>query len=95
MVRTGLSTLADLAWTWYLPGRAADASVMQPGREMDRFQVIDSCIGTPRLRSATWLAAPRPQSAESQMMRPAAITTTWNLAGLVSKEQVPEPVETA
>jgi hypothetical protein len=78
-----------------MPGGAADASVTQPGSVMDRSQVIDFFVGTPRLSSATWLAPPSAQSAESQMMRPAAITTTWNLAGLVSKEQVPEPVETA
>jgi hypothetical protein len=78
-----------------VPARAADASVTQPGRLMDRFQVTDSCAGTPRLSQATWLAVPWMQSAESQMMRPADITTTWSLAGLMLKEQVPEPVETA
>ena len=78
-----------------MPARAADASVTQPGREMDRFQVTDSCSGTPRLRWAVCLAAPLAQSAESQMIRPADITTTWSLLGLVSKEQVPEPVATA
>jgi hypothetical protein len=50
---------------------------------MDRFQVIDSCAGTPRLSQATWLAVPWVQSAESQMIRPAVITTTCSLAGLV------------
>jgi hypothetical protein len=78
-----------------VPALAADASVTQPGRLIDRFQVTDSCAGTPRLSQATWLAAPWVQSAESQMMRPADITTTCSLAGLVLKEQVPEPVETA
>ena len=87
--------MAVLAWTWYRPAGAADASATQPGSVMDRFQVTDSSAGTPRLRSATRLASPRAQSAESQTMRPSAITTTWKSAGLVSKEQVPEPVETA
>ena len=41
-VRTGLATLASLACTWYVPGRADEATVTQPGRLMVRFQLSDS-----------------------------------------------------
>ena len=47
-MRTGLATLASLACTWYVPGRADDATVTQPGRLMVRFQLSDSWAGTPR-----------------------------------------------
>ena len=40
-VRTGLATLVSLAYTWYVPGRADDATVTQPGRLMVRFQLRD------------------------------------------------------
>ena len=36
-VRTELATLVSLACTWYVPGRADDATVTQPGRLMVRF----------------------------------------------------------
>jgi hypothetical protein len=62
---------------------------------MARFQVIDSCAGMPRLSLTTRLVSPRVQSAESQMMWPADSTTTWRFSGAVSKEHVPDAVETA
>jgi hypothetical protein len=58
-VRTGLATLASLACTWYVPGRADDATVTQPGRLMVRFQLSDSWAGTPRRSSARRSGWPR------------------------------------
>jgi hypothetical protein len=62
---------------------------------MVRFQVTDPCAGTPRLSSATRFGSPRVQSAESQMTRPDDMTTTCSRAGLTSKEQARDAVETA
>jgi hypothetical protein len=62
---------------------------------MLRFQVMTSWTGTPRLSSVIRLDLPRAQSAESQMIRPADITTTCSLAGPAWKAQAPDPVETA
>jgi hypothetical protein len=94
-VRTGLATLASLACTWYVPGRADDATVTQPGRLMVRFQLSDSWAGTPRRSSARLSGWPRVQSAESQMTRPDEETCTCSLAGLMSKLQARDAVETA
>jgi hypothetical protein len=46
-VRTGLATLASLACTWYVPGRAEDATVTQPGtRRPGRARYpADGCAG--------------------------------------------------
>jgi len=94
-VRTELATLVSLACTWYVPGRADDATVTQPGRLMVRFQLSDSWAGTPRRSSATLFGRPRLQSAESQMTRPDEETSTCSLAGLRLKVQPRDAVETA
>ena len=49
----------------------------------------------PRVSLLSWVPPPRAQSAESQMTRPADITTRYSRAGLTSKVQVPGTVETA
>ena len=66
----------------------------QPGRVIARFQVKYSWTGMPRVSLLSWVP-PRAQSAESQMTRPADITTRCSWAGLRSKVQVPGAVETA
>ena len=68
-VRTGLATLVSLACTWYVPGRADDATVTQPGRLMVRFQLSDSWAGTPRRSSATLFGRPRPASGDEKPAR--------------------------
>src|SRR5450432_641627 len=68
---------------------------MQPGSVTERFQLTDSRTGTPRLSSAARLESPLAQSEDSQMTRPADITTMSSLAGPISKAQDCAPVETA